>query len=423
MTASTHPPLRLGLVGAGRFGSFLAEAVSGLPHVALRAVADTRPGAAERLAARHHSRAVQDWSDLLEDSEVDAVVVSTPPADHAVVSLQALESGRHVLCEKPLALDESGAGRLEDAVRRTGRTLVVDHVLRYNPILAALGRLQRELLGQPHRFLFENDASDEDLGDGHWFWDPARSGGIFVEHGVHFFDAAAMLLRRRPTSVQAVAARRADGKVDMVSATVQHGDDVLAGHTHSFTHATRCERQLMRLDYGPAEARVEGWIPVRAVVDLWTDAAGARCVDVLPGRSRELMDVPAFRLSPRARVDVDVERDAGSPPAARGRGRALHLPHRARITLTLGGPAAKAEVYAESVRAAVHDLAACGATGADPRCGVREGAEAVRVAVAATRSAAHGRRVDLSTEPAAHEPRHTPSAPDVPTPTLGGQSS
>ena len=142
-------------------------------------------------------------------------------------------------------------------------------------------RLQEHLIGRPHRFLFENDASDEDLPDDHWFWDERRSGGILVEHGVHFFDAAAMLVHRPVTAVQGTSARRPGGPVDMVTATAHHGDDVLATHTHSFTHAHRCERQLMRLDHGAAETRVEGWIPVAARIDAWTDDAGARVCEEL----------------------------------------------------------------------------------------------------------------------------------------------
>src|SRR4029450_12065144 len=93
------------------------------------------------------------------------------------------------------------------------------------------------------------------------------SGGIFVEHGVHFFDAAAMLLDREPTSVLAVAARRPHGQVDLVSATVTHGEDALATHTHSFTHAHRCERQLMRLHHGAPAGRVCGGDPGGGVGD------------------------------------------------------------------------------------------------------------------------------------------------------------
>ena len=389
----------LGLVGAGGFASFIAGSTASLPSVSLRAVADPRPDAAERLARQHGARATASWRDLLSDDDVDAVVVATPPADHAGIARAALEAGKHVFCEKPLALDDADAAALVDTVERTGRVLVVDHVLRYNPLLRALTRLRGSLLGPVQRFCLENDASDEDLGDDHWFWDDSRSGGIFVEHGVHFFDAAAMLLEREATSVQAVAARRpGGGPVDLVSATVTHGEDVLATHTHSFTHAHRCERQLMRLDCGPAEVRVEGWIPVHAVVDAWTDDAGLRFAEGLPERAGELLHVDGFRLGHRAGVRVASEPDAG-PRRARGRGVPLDVPHHVRLELTLGGHEAKPEAYAESVRAALTDLVGRIADGGTPFSGVREGAVAVAVATAATRSAYDRRAVVVPPPP------------------------
>jgi predicted dehydrogenase len=327
------------------------------------------------------------------------VVVATPPAAHAGAVVAALDAGRHVFCEKPLVTTAADLGDVEAAAGRSDAVLVVDHVLRHNPILRAVERLEEALLGRPHRFLFENDASDEDLDPGHWFWDERRSGGIFVEHGVHFFDAATMLVGRPPTAVQATTAARPaapgvgdSGPVDMVSATLRHGDDVLATHTHSFTHAHRCERQLMRLDHGAAETRIEGWIPVVATVDLWTDDEGVATCAAL---GRGLLDVEGFRLSPRAAVDVRVEREAG-PMAARGRGLDLLTPHRVRIDLTLGGHEAKGEVYAESVRAAMADLARCAATGDRPRSGLAEAAAAVSTALAATEAARTGTTVHLS---------------------------
>ena len=325
-------------------------------------------------------------------------MVATPPADHAGIARAALEAGKHVFCEKPLALEDADAADLVDTVERTGRVLVVDHVLRYNPLLRALTRLRGSLLGPVQRFCFENDASDEDLGDDHWFWDASRSGGIFVEHGVHFFDAAALLLDREATSVTAAAARRPGGPVDLVSATVTHGEDVLATHTHSFTHAHRCERQLMRLDCGPAEVRVEGWIPVHAVVDAWTDDAGLRFAEALPDRVGELLHVDGFRLGPRAGVTVVSRPDAGTR-RARGRGAELDVPHHVRVELTLGGHEAKPEAYAESVRAAMTDLVARIADGGVPFSGVREGAAAVAVATAATRSAHDQRAVAVPPPP------------------------
>ena len=387
-------PTRLGIVGAGRFGAFIAEVAGTLPTVRVQAVTDVSSEAAQTLARRHGARTHEGWPALLAADDIDAVLVATPPHEHAALTVAALEAGKHVFCEKPLAVDDRGATQVAETVRRTGRVLVVDHVLRYNPVLRALLRLQGDLLGPVRRFCFENDASDEDLGPDHWFWDEARSGVIFVEHGVHFFDAAAMLLGRPASSVAAIAAQRPNGPVDMVSATCRHGSDALATHTHSFTHAHRCERQLMRLDHGAAEVRVVGWIPVEAVVDLWTDDAGAGVTERLPGRAAELLAVEGYRLDDRSGIEVSVRRDAAEA-AARARGEDQHLPHRVRITLTLGGEDAKPTAYAESVRAALTDLTTCIATGAPPFSGVREGAAAVAVAAAASRVASDGVHVPI----------------------------
>ena len=420
--------LGLGIVGAGRFATFLADATADLPGVSVAMVADQNTDRGDALANRHRARSVGSWETLLRDDDVDVVVVATPPGSHALLVRAALEAGKHVFCEKPLATSAAEASALVGPVEQSGRVLVVDHVLRYNPILRALVRLGPSgpsspdgprssagpsgpgdgLLGRLQRFCFENDASDEDLHPDHWFWDTAQSGGIFVEHGVHFFDAATMLAGTPATSVQASAARRAsatdgsagsvrpvEGPIDLVSATLTHGPGVLAIHTHSFTHAHRCERQLMRLDYGPGEVRVDGWIPTDAVLDLWTGDAGARVAEDLSDRAAELLGVPGFRLGHRAAITTEVHRHAGTR-AARGRGAALDLPHHVRVHLTLGGPSAKGEVYAESVRAAMADLVSCVTTGDAPVSGVREGAAAVVVAAAATRAAAEGRTIPIS---------------------------
>ncbi|QGN57251.1 Gfo/Idh/MocA family protein [Nostocoides sp. HKS02] len=388
--------LGMGVVGAGRFAHFVADATADLPGVEVRAVADPVVERAQELAHRHGARPVPDWRDLLDAPDVEVVVVATPPATHARIVTAALEAGRHVFCEKPLATEEAEAHELVDLVERSGRVLVVDHVLRYNPILRALRTLQPLLLGQVQSFSFDNDASDEDLDPGHWFWDTTASGGIFVEHGVHFFDAAAMLIGQPATAVQATAARRSDGgPVDLVSATVRHGERVLATHTHSFTHAHRCERQHLRLDHGAAEVRVDGWIPIDAAIDAWTDEDGARFVEHLPSRVAEVMQVDGYRLDTQARITARVHRDAAGSPYARGRGLPLDIPHHVRVQLTLGGPSAKAKVYAESVRAAMADLVSAVTTGTTPYSSVREGAAAVAVAAAATQASHDGRSVAI----------------------------
>jgi predicted dehydrogenase len=392
--------LGIGVVGAGGFARFLADAVGDLPDVRVVAVADSDARRAADLATAAGARAVPCWEDLLTDPEVAVVAIMTPPSSHAAIARAALEAGRHVFCEKPLATDPSAAADVLRAAERSGRVLVVDHVLRYNPILRALARLQGSLLGPLQRFAFENDASDEDLGADHWFWEPRTSGGIFVEHGVHFFDAAHLLAGTLPDAVQAMSTSREDGTVDLVSATPRHPGGLLAGFTHGFSHAHRCERQLMRLDYGTAEVRVEGWIPVRALLDGWTDDVGADVVAELPHRVADLFAVDGHRLGQDAAITVDVRRGAGSRTAG-GRGTTHVVPHHVRAELTLGGPAAKERVYAESVRAAFVDLVRGVTTGATPRSGAREGWAAVVVAEAARRSAADGHTIDVGPWPTA----------------------
>ena len=97
--------------------------------------------------------------------------------------------------------------------------------------------IERRLLGELLHGYFENYASDENLPAEHWFWDRAKSGGIFVEHGVHFFDMFAGWLGAGEV-VAAQASRRAGTNIeDQVQCTVRYGDGVHVNFYHGFTAA------------------------------------------------------------------------------------------------------------------------------------------------------------------------------------------
>lgn len=387
----TTPTLGLGLVGCGSFGAYVVDAVVGLPGLRIAAVADPDPERATPLGEKHAAAVTDSLECLLALDSVDLVVIATPPGTHAAMTIASLRAGKHVFCEKPLATTTGDAARVRDEADRSPGTLVVDHVLRYNPLLRALQRLIADgLLDPPRRFLFENDAADQDLDPDHWFWDPEHSGGIFIEHGVHFFDAARALLGSEPESVHATAVRRPGGPVDMVIANAVHPDGALATHLHSFTHAHRCERQLMRLDHGFAESRITGWIPTHATITAWTDEPGVARWEQLPARAGEVLAVPGFRPHGDERITVTVHPNAGDVTPVRGRGVARSVPHRVEAVIHLGGDARKPYVYAQSVRAAVADLLRCAADGRTPVADVHAGLTAVAVADAATRAAETG---------------------------------
>ena len=112
--------MRIGLVGAGNIAARYAAAIEREPALELAAVTDTAPGRAEALAAAHGGVAYPSLDALLEDDAVDTVVNLTVPQAHAEVSARALEAGKHVHSEKPLALRHHEARELVELAARRG---------------------------------------------------------------------------------------------------------------------------------------------------------------------------------------------------------------------------------------------------------------------------------------------------------------
>jgi predicted dehydrogenase len=343
------------------------------------AVADRDPARAEALAATHRIAACAP-DQLLEDQRVAVVAVATPPAGHAGPALAALRAGRHVFCEKPLATRLEDATELLAASTRPGAPrLTVDYVLRRNPLYALLGRLQRTVLPPPRRFAVENLASDERLGPDHWFWDREVSGGIAVEHGVHFFDAAAWLLGSQPERVQALEAARPDGRVDTVLVAASHPGGATASYAHSFARPDRSESQWTTLDWGEvASGRLYGWIPVELELDVRTDGPGLAAVQALTTDQQAALAVPGYRPSGAERITLEL--------ASRGQPGRWDL----RLRATLGGQATKHRVYRESVRAGLADLLTAATTGTPPAVTPADAWTSLATALAASESATTG---------------------------------
>lgn len=116
-------PLSFGLIGAGWIGSYHAATLAGLlPNARLVAVADPIPGAAERFS---RVRPYLDPLELIADPSVDAVAICSPAASHAELVVAAAQAGKHVFCEKPMALTLDDADRAIDAARTAGVALQV----------------------------------------------------------------------------------------------------------------------------------------------------------------------------------------------------------------------------------------------------------------------------------------------------------
>jgi predicted dehydrogenase len=122
-----RPPLGIGIIGLGRWGRNYVATLDETPGCRLVAVADPAAGDAQHIARRHSSAEA-----MLCCADVDAVVVATPDATHFDLALCALESGRHVLVEKPMALQTAHAERLVEEAARRELVLAVGHTPLYH---------------------------------------------------------------------------------------------------------------------------------------------------------------------------------------------------------------------------------------------------------------------------------------------------
>jgi predicted dehydrogenase len=135
--------VRWGLIGCGDIaGRRVAAALRSAPGSRLVAVSRRRAELADEAARLFQARrGYASWTDLLRDGEVDAVYVATPVYLHAEMAIAAAETGKHVLCEKPMALDVHECDRMIEAAERTRVKLGVAYYRRFYPILARVKEL------------------------------------------------------------------------------------------------------------------------------------------------------------------------------------------------------------------------------------------------------------------------------------------
>jgi predicted dehydrogenase len=276
-------PLGIGIVGAGRFAAFCIAAFEGLPDARVVAVMDADRTRADAIAPPG-AATYADIEALLGDPAVDIVHVATPPYLHGPITERAAECGKHVFVEKPLATTLEEARAALAAAERAGVRVSIDYVLRHHP----LHRLAIELtrcgaLGGLQHFALENFASSESLPPEHWFWDPAMSGGIHVEHGVHFFDLCLALAGREPDQVSGATLVRSDGRADRASALVRFGDAMAATFYHSFNRTAATERTTITLAFERGHATIQGWIPTRLEVEGTVQPEGFEMLRTLFG--------------------------------------------------------------------------------------------------------------------------------------------
>jgi 1,5-anhydro-D-fructose reductase (1,5-anhydro-D-mannitol-forming) len=204
--------VRWGIIGLGRIADTeIAPAISAIPDGVLRGVVSRDQGRADSFAQRHGAqRALTDYAELLADPEVDAVYIATPNALHAGQVVAAARAGKHVMCDKPLALNVADARRAVAACDEAGVRLGITFQTRFHDAFDRFREVVQDGSLGDIRVVQAEMSSGRTLLKG-WRTDPALAGlGTINNIGVHAFDLIRYLLAAEVTEVTALTGHEAE---------------------------------------------------------------------------------------------------------------------------------------------------------------------------------------------------------------------
>ena len=210
--------VKVGVAGVGHMGKEHARIYSELQEAELVGVHDSNPDTARKIAAKCKTRAFGSLEEMVD--AVDAASIVTPTTTHLAIAEPFLKRGKHVLVEKPIAMDTEEARKLVDLAEKHGAKLAVGHVERFNPVLVAL----EERLGRP-RFIEAHRLSPY----------PGRSTdiGVVMDLMIHDLEIILHLVRSPVTSVDAVGVPVLSKGEDIANARIRFANGCVANLTTS----------------------------------------------------------------------------------------------------------------------------------------------------------------------------------------------
>lgn len=231
---------RVGFLGTGWIGRHRMEAMVASGTIEAAAISDPSPDMVAQAAALAPDAAVVHSLGAMLALGLDGVVIATPSALHAAQSIEALEAGAAVFCQKPLGRDMAETAAVVDAARRADRLLGVDLSYRFT---AGMTRIAELVRGGDLGRLFAIDLVFHNAygPDKPWFYDRAQSGGgCVMDLGIHLVDLAMWLT---------------GGNVQSVSSALFAGGEPLAGRDQVEDFATA----TLQLDTGAAVRLACSW--------------------------------------------------------------------------------------------------------------------------------------------------------------------
>lgn len=200
--------LKIGIIGGGYIGGVHSALLARDDRVSLAMVHDVAVDRAEQLARATGASVAQTVDELID--EVDALYIATPNTKHTAVALTAIDAGRNVFCEKPMATSIEDARRILDAATRAGIILQIGHNRRFAPVYVALKQMLTET-GPAHSAHVKMNRGE--LINPGWVGDPTITGGFLYETPIHMFDMMRFLFGE-VSSIDAIGSSHEYAEID-----------------------------------------------------------------------------------------------------------------------------------------------------------------------------------------------------------------
>lgn len=296
---SNRSKLRWGILGAARINERLLPAIVEASNAELVAIASRRTGAAAQTLAQYapqqqNVQAYDNLDALLDDTEVDAVYLPLANHEHAEWALRAIEHGKHVLCEKPMALTVADIEAIEVAARQHKVTVMEGFMYRFHPQHARVQELIRSgTIGEVRSVRASYS----------FMMRPARmyrltesienGGGAMWDIGCYAIHSARMFFDQAPVAVTAMSKYVESGADIATSGIIDFGAGRFAHFDFSFERARRCEYEIIGTKGGivcHTVWQLPGDVPV---ISWWTED-GRQCEERLSAANHFRLEIEHF---------------------------------------------------------------------------------------------------------------------------------
>ncbi len=211
--------IKVGLAGLGFMGGTHAQCHAALPNAELAAVADPEQDRREKFAEQYGAKPYASLEEMLQ-ADIDMVDITMPTYLHKDAVVAAAAAGKHILCEKPMALNPAECDEMIAAVEKAGVKFMVAHVIRFWPEYAVIKEiLDSGRLGKVKWASASRISPPPTWAWNQWIFDPKHSGGAVLDLHIHDLDFLAWILGK-PKVVSAAGVKTKTGGLDTVLTTM-----------------------------------------------------------------------------------------------------------------------------------------------------------------------------------------------------------